>query len=77
MKQGIACRHCGSPARFNPCWYSIKYPGSERGGGDPPCIGDMYDEDQAARAAESRRQTINVALLLSGAAACAAYLIFY
>lgn len=45
---GIACRHCGSPARNNPCWHSIKTPGYRPGGGDPPCFFDIYDEEQAA-----------------------------
>lgn len=42
-----SCPHCGSPSRLNPCWYGVKYPDYDPGGGDPPCIGDQYDEDHA------------------------------
>lgn len=42
-----ACRHCGSPARGNPCWAEIKFPGITRGGGDPPCECDRAAEEWA------------------------------
>lgn len=46
QQQGKACRHCGSPARNNPCWYDIKYPSYRYTGGDPPCFCDIYAEEQ-------------------------------
>lgn len=37
-----ACRHCKSPARENPCWWSLDHPND---GGDPPCM--LYDDDES------------------------------
>lgn len=36
-----ACRHCGSPAKFNPCWWGVDHSAD---GGDPPC--QLYYEDE-------------------------------
>ena len=40
------CKYCASPAKMNPCWYSMKNPTYLPGSYDPPCYGDYYDENQ-------------------------------
>lgn len=44
-----ACRHCGSPARTNPCWWGIKHKSYDPGSYDPPCYDDLYNEYARAR----------------------------
>lgn len=44
-----ACRHCGSPARGNPCWWGFKDPAASIHGGDPPCACDEYAERHERR----------------------------
>jgi len=49
-----ACRHCGSPAKGNPCFWSIDKP-KEWAGFDPPCYGDEHDERVALGERRLRR----------------------
>lgn len=35
------CRHCGSPAKQNPCWWGVRHTDWNRNY-DPPCIEDYY-----------------------------------
>lgn len=51
MRPGTrACRHCGSPARGNPCWWLLRVPQERaeevrRSGADSPCDCDAYMDD--------------------------------
>lgn len=69
-----ACPHCGSPSRNNPCWYAVKHPHLDPGGGDPPCFDDMDREDWEQRHASNRRRWLVAALMTAGAFAA---LIFF
>jgi len=64
MKPTRACRHCGSPARGNPCWYFINHP--KYSGSDPPCAEDDYYEN------ERPHPWITITVIVSLAAAAAA-----
>lgn len=61
--KGRVCRHCGSPARGNPCWGLPADPNF-----DPPCYDDSYHETIA----ENRRANMRFGLgvLIFGALAC-------
>lgn len=57
------CRHCGSPAIRNPCWWV------SQGGGDPPCYifeddADQRDRDALAQRAKRKRHGIIAVLLI-------------
>lgn len=54
------CRHCGSPARFNPCWWGIKHKTYDPGSYDPPCMDDMYGEDYRERQRLEWQATKNI-----------------
>ena len=45
MKENKSCRYCKSPSRNNPCWWFLDHPNLLKSGGDPPCYGEIYDED--------------------------------
>jgi hypothetical protein len=68
------CRHCGSPARFNPCWYALENPEYATGGGDPPCIEEMWVEESMSR---ERKFNRNIRAIGLGAAAMLIALIWY
>lgn len=52
-----ACRHCGSPRRFNPCWYGITVDKWAAGKGyDPPCLEDIFNEEAEERRRARRRR---------------------
>jgi hypothetical protein len=63
-KKGKPCRHCGSPAMGNPCWYYTDYPSS---GGDPPCeYMPDYEAARARRVSFQRRVHILRLVAISG-----------
>jgi hypothetical protein len=55
-----SCPHCGSPS-------SLKYPEHTGRGGDPPCVGDEYDETQRALRMERRSAVLWFGFGLIGA----------
>jgi hypothetical protein len=59
------CRHCKSPARFNPCWYSIEHPEYATSGGDPPCLDDMYWDEGRERTKRRTKRFLLSALYVS------------
>jgi len=64
----VVCRHCKSPNRWNPCWYGVTVAkGADPGGADPPCIGDMYDDDARERRASEDRANLRWLLIVLGA----------
>ena len=64
MNNPRACRHCGSPAKGNPCWWSMKNP--ERANQDePPCMDDFDIEQYKAR--ERRRHKLFHGFLIAAA----------
>lgn len=67
-----ACPHCGSPARMNPCWWSIKHPEWAARGGDPPCEEDAYADNAMAR---ERRFSTGVLITVFGGAGVAVALL--
>jgi hypothetical protein len=67
------CRHCGSPARNNPCWYALDRPEYVAGGGDPPCVDDIWAEQSMAR---ERRLKRKLALIGAASAITLAVVLF-
>lgn len=63
----MICKHCGSPNRFNPCWYydNMKSQDAEvvrQSGADRPCDCDEWYERTMRREAETRRYTFALVL---------------
>lgn len=67
MRNDRACRHCGSPARFNPCWWDIKHPRLAESGGDneAPCFYDLDAEQYNARERRRRHWRDGILIVLA------------